>query len=96
MNIALALGQDNKAMLVYDQPFEFIPAWIESAADGRGVRIIGEEGQEYVAGLPDSKIISELERLRDVLMVRMKDNRPIEAFTVSFITQKYEAMAGAR
>jgi hypothetical protein len=95
MNIALALGQDNKAMLVYDQPFEFIPAWIESAADGRGIRIIGEEGQEHVAGIPDSKIILELERLRSVLLVRMQGERPVEAFTVSYVTQNY-AMAGAR
>lgn len=90
MNIALALCHDNKAMLVYDQPFQFIPAWIESAADGRGIRIIGEEGQEYVAGMPDSKIISKLMGLNDVLLVRMQAERPVECFTVTFVSQKYE------
>ncbi len=90
MNIALALGHDNKAMLVYDRPFEFIPAWIESAADGRGVRIIGEEGEEYVAGLPSEKIILELSTLSEVLLVRMQNERAVECFTVSFVSQKYE------
>jgi hypothetical protein len=51
MNIALALGQDNRAILLYDEPLGFAPAWIESSEDGRGVRIIGEEGQEYLISL---------------------------------------------
>lgn len=81
MNIALALGHDNKATLVYDQELGFTHAWIESAADGRGIRIIGEEGHEFTAGLPDRTIIHNLNHLADIVMVRMEGSilwrRPI-------------------
>lgn len=89
MNVALTLGQDNKAMLVYDQPLGFVPAWIESSADGRGIRIIGEEGQEFVAGLPQNKIISKIAYLKDVLLVRMENRRAAEQISVPFINQNY-------
>jgi hypothetical protein len=90
MNIALTLSQGHKAMLVYDQPFPFIPSWIESSADGRGVRIIGEGGEEFTADISDSQFLSKLEPLQDIMLVRMQDRRPVECFTVSFINQNYE------
>ncbi len=89
MNIALALSQDNKAILVYDQPLGFSPAWIESSEDGRGMRIIGEEGQEYVAGLLYENVFSRLSHLSDVFMVRMENRKPVESHRVSFINQCY-------
>ncbi len=89
MNIALTLGRDNKAILLYDEPLGFAPAWIESSEDGRGVRIIGSEGQEYLAGLLTNSFFSKLRGLSDIVMVRMEDRRPVESHRVSFVNQQY-------
>ncbi len=90
MNIALALGQDNRAILLYDEPLGFAPAWIESSEDGRGVRIIGEEGQEYLAGLLYDSFFSQLQSLSGIMMVRMENHQPVESHTVSFVNQTYK------
>lgn len=90
MNIALALGQDNKAILLYDEPLGFAPAWIESSEDGRGMRIIGEEGQEYVAGLLLDSFFTQLQYLNGIVMVRMENRQPVESHDVSFINQNYK------
>ncbi len=89
MNIAMLLGHGGKAMMVYDQPLGFVPAWIESSEDGRGLRIIGEEGQEYLAGLLYQKITLDMQRLDDVVMVRMENRQPAECHAVSFVNQIY-------
>lgn len=89
MNIGLALSQDNKAILVYDQPLGFAPAWIESSEDGRGLRIIGEEGQEYLAAMLFDKIFAKIGHLTDVFMVRMENLKPVESHKVSFVNQVY-------
>jgi hypothetical protein len=89
MNIALTLSRNNKAILVYDQPLGFSPAWIESSEDGRGVRIIGDGGEEFVAGLLDNKIVSRLHMLSDIILVRMQDRKPVESYKVSFVSQRY-------
>lgn len=89
MNIALALGQNNKAILLYDEPLGFAPAWIESSEDGRGVRIIGEEGEEYLAGLLFDSFFNQLQYLNDITMVRMEDRKPVESHKVSFVNQNY-------
>ena len=90
MNIGLTLSRDNKALLIYDQPLGFSPAWIESSEDGRGVRIVGSEGQEFRAGLLDNKIVSRLHMLRDIIMVRMENRKPVESYKVSFVSQRYK------
>jgi hypothetical protein len=90
MNIALTLSQDKKAILVYDQPLGFAPAWIESSEDGRGLRIIGDAGEEFVAGFISTKLISQLEHLHDVFLVRMENLKPVESFKVSFVNQVYK------
>jgi hypothetical protein len=90
MNIALTLSQDNKAMLIYDQPLSFIPAWIESSEDGRGLRIIGEDGQEFTAGVLYENIIAKLQNLTEIKLVRMQDRKPVESHKVSFVNQNYK------
>lgn len=89
MNIALTLGRDNKAILIYDEPLGFAPAWIESSEDGRGVRIIGSEGEEYLAGLLSDSFFSKLRGLSNIVMVRMEDRKPVESHKVSFVNQCY-------
>jgi hypothetical protein len=89
MNIALTLSQDKKAILVYDQPLGFAPAWIESSEDGRGLRIIGDGGQEFVAGLINRDVIAHLQHLNDIFLVRMENRAPVESFKVSFVNQVY-------
>ncbi|MBP7721175.1 MAG: hypothetical protein KA155_01430 [Alphaproteobacteria bacterium] len=90
MNIALALGQDNKAVLLYDEPLGFAPAWIESSEDGRGMRIIGEGGEEYLAGVLFDSVFNQLQDLSGIMMVRMENNEPVESHTVSFVNQTYK------
>ncbi|MCE7887433.1 MAG: hypothetical protein DYH13_08045 [Alphaproteobacteria bacterium PRO2] len=90
MNVALALGQDNRAILIYDEPLGFAPAWIESSEDGRGMRIIGEEGQEYLAGLLFDSYFNQLLSLNDIMMVRMENDQPVESHKVSFVNQTYK------
>lgn len=90
MNIALALSQDKKAILLYDQPLGFVPAWIESSEDGRGVRIIGEEGQEYLAGLLTDSFFEHLKFVSDLVMVRMEGSKQVESHKVSFVNQTYK------
>lgn len=87
--MALTLNESGKAMLVYDCPLGFDPAWIEAARDGRGLRIIGEEGQEYTAGHPDNGILGRLQHLDTVILLRMDGDTPAESFHLSFINQDY-------
>lgn len=87
--MALTLNASGKAMLIYDRPLGFQPAWIETAADGRGFRIIGEEGQEYVAGHPDNGILARMQPLETLILLRMADNMPAESFNLPLIKQNY-------
>jgi hypothetical protein len=89
MNISLALSRNKKAILVYDEPLGFSPSWVESSADGRGLRIIGDAGEEYVAGFPDEKTLLDIRHLNDLFMVRMNGQEPVETFSVSFVNQNY-------
>lgn len=89
MNVALTLSKKGEAMLVYDQPLGFDPAWVESADDGTGVRIIGEEGEEFLAGILYNNLLSDIEHLQDVILVRMESGAPAETRSVAFINQHY-------
>ena len=87
--MALTLNASGKAMLIYDRPLGFQPAWIETAADGRGFRIIGEEGQEYVAGHPHNDILARLDHLDTLILLCMENDGPKESFDIPMIKQNY-------
>lgn len=87
MNMALTLNENGQAMLVYDRPLGFIPSWVEVAQDGRGLRIISEEGMEYVAGHLDQAIFSRLRHLDVIFLMRTGETAPGESFRLSFISQ---------
>ncbi len=89
MNVALTLSRNNKAMLIYDQPLGFQPSWVETSADGEGLRIIGLDGREMRVGGFFREINNSLAGIKDVLLVRMEKNEPVEGWTVPFVTQQY-------
>ncbi len=89
MNVALTLSRNNKAMLIYDQPLGFQPSWVETSADGEGLRIIGLDGREMRVGGFFREINNSLAGIKDVLLVRMEKNEPVEGWNVPFVTQQY-------
>jgi hypothetical protein len=89
MNIALTINKNNEATLLYDQPLRFTPAWVESSADGRGVRIVGENGEEYRAGIVQNAVMTRLQKIYDVLLVRMEKQVPVEGYDLPFVSQQY-------
>ncbi len=99
MNVLLTVNDKFQAMLFHDVPLNFMPAWVEFARDARGVRIIGEDGQEYLAGVMVSKeILHLLDDVNDILLVYMRDGKAIEGNLVTFINQYYDGLRrkGAR
>lgn len=77
-------------MLIYDQPLGFQPSWVETSADGQGLRIIGVDGREMRVGGFFREINNSLAGISDVLLVRMEKNEPVEGWTVPFVTQQYD------
>ena len=90
MNVALTLSADNKAMLVYDEPIGFKPSWVETSADGQGLRIIGDDGDELKVGVFYQEINKKLASVSDVLLVRMERGQAVEGRVVPFISQNYD------
>jgi hypothetical protein len=76
-------------MLIYDQPLGFQPSWVETSADGEGLRIIGLDGREMRVGGFFREINNSLAGIKDVLLVRMEKNEPVEGWNVPFVTQQY-------
>ncbi|HTK83506.1 MAG TPA: hypothetical protein VL625_00335 [Patescibacteria group bacterium] len=89
MNVALTLSRNNKAMLIYDQPLGFQPSWVETSADGEGLRVIGADGQSLKLGVFYRHINDKLGQVGTVLMVQMGQDGPIEGFDVPFVSQTY-------
>ena len=91
MNVLLTVNDKFQAILFHDVPLNFVPAWVEFARDARGVRIIGEDGQEYLAGVMVSKdILKYLDDVNDIMLVHMSGGKAIEGYRVTFINQYYE------
>ena len=99
MNLFFTVNSKFQAALFHDQPLGFVPAWVEFARDGRGVRIIGEDGQEYLAGLVVTKdILRYLDDVNDIVVIWMRDGKAMDGYQVTFINQYYEGQRreGAR
>lgn len=91
MNVILTVNDRFQAILFHDAPFNFQPAWVEFARDARGVRIIGEDGQEYLAGVGVSKdVLQHLDDVNDILLVHMRDGQPLDGYKVTFVNQYYD------
>jgi hypothetical protein len=91
MNLILTVNDKIQASLFHDQPLGFMPAWVEFARDARGVRIIGEDGSEYLAGVMISKeILPYLDDVNDIILVHMRNGKPQEGYQVTFVNQYYD------
>ena len=94
MNVILTVNEEYRAMLMHDKPLGFIPSWVEFSRDKRGVRIIGNDGREFQGGVIfDAETSSHLDRVADVLLVQMKDQKPQEGYFIPFVNQHYEGLA---
>jgi hypothetical protein len=93
MNMVLTVNDKQQAMLMHDQPLEFMPSWVEFSRDKRGVRIISEAGDEFVAGelatLTSWEILNGID---GILVVQMQNQKAVVGYTVPFINQDYDSV----
>ncbi len=95
MNIVLNVNDLDEAMLMHDAPLGFVPAWVEFSRDARGVRIVSEEGNEFVTGpLLNFESWDVLSRVSGVLVVQMHNQQPVQGYELPFINQDYEQVHG--
>jgi hypothetical protein len=93
MNIVLTVNDKNRAMLLHDTPLGFLPSWVEFSHDGRGVRIISLDGQEFTAGvIVKPETWRQLDNANGILLVQMQNQNPIEGYEVPFVNQYYEGL----
>src|ERR1700743_1100053 len=91
MNLLLTVNSKFQAALFHDQALGFVPSWVEFARDGRGVRIIGEDGQEYLAGLVVAKdVLRYLDDVNDIVVIWIGDGKALDSYQVTFINQYYD------
>jgi hypothetical protein len=91
MNIVLTVNDKHQAMLLHDRPLDFMPSWVEFSRDRRGVRIISETGNEFVAGeLATFTSWEILNSVDGILVVEMKDQKAVVGYTLPFVNQDYD------
>jgi hypothetical protein len=91
MNVILTINQKFEAMLIHDEQLKFKPAWVEFSRDGRGIRVISEEGREFKAGVVlQPELLEYLPKVTQVTLVWMKNGKPLEGHDAVFINQYYE------
>ena len=79
-------------MLLHDQKLEFEPAWVEFSRDARGIRLIAEDGREYLAGVNvDPATLKALNGVNDIMLVWMKNGEALDGTIVTFVNQYYES-----
>jgi hypothetical protein len=91
MNVVLTINKKFQAAIFHDQPLGFVPAWVEFARDARGIRIIGMDGQEYLAGVNIAKnVLPHLDDINDIVLIWMENGKAMEGYQVTFVNQYYE------
>ncbi len=88
MSMAIMLNDKNEAMLMHTEPLGFLPYWVEYSPDLGGVRLVSQDGMEFqteVIILPGFE--EKLKYVKKIMVVLMKEQKPVEGFSVSFIYQ---------
>ena len=86
MNIGIIVNSRCKVCLVHDEPFEATPLWVGYHVDTRRVEVIYDNGTTYEIDWEATEEMNiYLMKIKKILIMRMKDNNPVEGFETSFL-----------
>lgn len=86
MNIGLVVNARGKLCLVHDEPFQATPLWVGYHIDRKCLEIIFDTGGTYpIEWEATDEMHAYLSRATKILIIRMKDRKPVEGFDTSFL-----------
>jgi len=89
VNIGLVVNARGKLCLVHDEPFEATPLWVGYHMDKKGLEIIFDNGHTYpIDWEATDEMHNYLNKAKKILIIRMKDRKPVEGFDTSFLRLK--------
>lgn len=89
MNIGLVVNARGKLCLVHDEPFQSTPLWVGYHVDKKSLEIIFDTGATYpIDWEATEEMHNYLNKAAKILIIRMKDRKPVEGFDTSFLRLK--------
>jgi hypothetical protein len=88
INISMVINARGRACMLHDKPFVGTPTWIKYLTNNRKVKILFDNGTEYVIDyVANDKLHKQLLNVTKLFLIRVENGIPQEGYDTTLIRE---------